>query len=471
MKRNSLALALVLFTASAFADEHGLNYRIVGTGQTKCYDNRNEIAPPKPGQPFYGQDAQYRFTRPSYKLGADGLTVHDDNTGLTWLGSPDTNGDGTLNRRDKLTLAQAQDLPAKLNAAKFGGFSDWRLPTIKELYSLIIFSGLDPSGPGAEAARLTPFIDTKYFKFAYGDTSKGERIIDSQYASSTKYVGKSFKGYDKLFGVNFADGRIKGYDLLMPGGGMEKTFFVQCVRGNPGYGTNDLRDNGDGTITDRATGLTWSKTDSGKGLNWEAALAWVQARNAEKYLGHNDWRLPHAKELQSIVDYTRSPDTTASPAIDPLFKCTRITNEIGPVDYPYYWTGTTHATTIAGGNAVYIAFGRAAGWPTGMPGQGAGPGRGGPGRSGPGRSGPPPGGLGLGPDGPPGDVPGMGGPPDFDRPGSGPAGYHYTDVHGAGTQRSDPKTGDPSAFPHGRGPQSDVIRIFNFVRLVRGGLD
>jgi len=43
------------------------------------------------------------------------------------------------------------------------------------------------------------------------------------------------------------------------------------------------------------------------------------------------------------------------------------------------------------------------------------------------------------------------------------------DVHGAGSQRSDPKSGDPSRFPHGRGPQGDVIRINNFVRYVRGG--
>ncbi|MFA6294459.1 MAG: hypothetical protein WC637_21895, partial [Victivallales bacterium] len=47
--------------------------------------------------------------------------------------------------------------------------------------------------------------------------------------------------------------------------------------------------------------------------------------------------------------------------------------------------------------------------------------------------------------------------------------YHFTDVHGAGAQRSDPKTGDPSLFPHGRGPQGDVVRINNFVRCVRGG--
>ncbi len=409
-------------------------YPIVGTGQTKCYDNRSEITPPKAGQPFYGQDAQHRANPPSYSLSADGLTVQDNITGLTWQRSPDTNGDGVLDRSDKLTLKQAEALPAKLNAGKFGGFSDWRLPTIKELYSLIMFSGLD-CGPAAENAKPTPFIDTKYFKFAYGDTSKGERLIDSQYASSTKYVGNSVRGADKLFGVNFADGRIKGYDLLMPGGGMEKTFFVICCRGNLQYGGNDFHDNADGTITDRATGLMWSKADSGKGLNWEAALAWVQRKNAENFSAHNDWRLPDAKELQSIVDYTRCPDTTGSAAINPGFSCTAIINESGKPDYPFYWSSTTHDGLMGGGAAVYVAFGRAAGWPTGRPRQGSGP--------------------------------GPGGPPGFDRPGSGAAPSHYTDVHGAGAQRSDPKTGDPAQFPHGRGPQGDVIRIYNFVRLVR----
>ena len=45
--------------------------------------------------------------------------------------------------------------------------------------------------------------------------------------------------------------------------------------------------------------------------------------------------------------------------------------------------------------------------------------------------------------------------------------FHLLDVHGAGAQRSDPKAGDPAAFPHGRGPQGDVIRIYNYVRCVR----
>ena len=130
----------------------------------------------------------------------------------------------------------------------------------------------------------------------------------------------------------------------------------------PHYGKNDFHDNGDGTITDRATGLMWSKADSGKGMNWQDALAWVQKKNAEKYLGHDDWRLPSVKELQSIVDYTRSPDTTHSPAIDPLFTCTAITNEARKADYPFYWSATTHAGFMGGGAAMYVAFGRAAGW-------------------------------------------------------------------------------------------------------------
>jgi hypothetical protein len=361
-------------------------------------------------------------------------------------------GDGAPARNDKLTLAGAQALPAKLNAAKFGGFDDWRLPTIKELYSLFDGRGTDPSGAGNDTSRLISFIDTKFFAFAYGDTRTGERVIDSQYASSTLYVGKSARGFGKLFGVNFADGRIKGYDLQMPGG-MDKTFFVQCVRGNPQYGKNDFHDNGDGTVTDRATGLMWSKGDSKQGMNWEDALAWVQKKNAEKHLGHDDWRMPNVKELQSLVDYSRSPDTTRSPAVDPLFECTQFTNEGGKADYPFYWTSTTHVGGMGGANAMYVAFGRAAGWMSARAMAGGPPDRrdgppgppGGPGRGGPNQGGPPP-----------------GGPPPADA-----GDYQFTDVLGAGSQRSDPKTGDPAKFPHGRGPQGDVIRILNFVRLVR----
>jgi hypothetical protein len=67
---------------------HGIgadqSYTVVDTGQTKCYDNYREIAPPGPGQPFYGQDAQHQGNPPAYRDNGDG-TVTDLNTGLMWV--------------------------------------------------------------------------------------------------------------------------------------------------------------------------------------------------------------------------------------------------------------------------------------------------------------------------------------------------------------------------------------------------
>ena len=58
-------------------------------------------------------------------------------------------------------------------------------------------------------------------------------------------------------------------------------------------------------------------------LDWPDALAWAEKL---KLTGHEDWRLPTAKELQSLLDDTRSPDTTKSAAIDPVFASTPIKN-------------------------------------------------------------------------------------------------------------------------------------------------
>lgn len=382
------------------------------TGQTSCYDEQTGIACPSAGLAFHGQDAQHGPGRFSFTDNGDG-TVSDNITGLLWQQSPDTDNNGVLDVGDKLSLDQALLYCEDLALADY---SDWRLPGIKALYSLIDFSGVDPSSyDGTDTSGLLPFIDTSYFAFAYGDTSAGERIIDAQFASSTEYVSTTGpNSSDTLFGVNFADGRIKGYGLRV--GPNVKTFNVLCVRAGQGYGSNDLLDNGDGTISDRSTSLMWSQQDSGSdapaGLNWEEALAWVESKNASAYLGYNDWRLPNAKELQGLVDYSRSPDTSGSAAIDPLFSSAEIINEAGQADYPAYWAGTTHVNMSAnnsGAYGVYVSFGRAMGY--------------------------------------------------MDN--------NWVDAHGAGAQRSDPKTGDSADYPFGHGPQGDAIRIYNHARLVR----
>lgn len=390
------APAFLALGLAAGALNAGQSYTVVDTGQTKCFDNWQEIAPPKSGQPFHGQDAQYHGPQPAYQDNGDG-TITDLNTGLMWQKQFD------LGR--KQTFAEAKAGAAK---CKTGGHTDWRLPTIKELYSLINFSG----GMGNWPAK--PYLDTKYFQFIYGDPNQGEREIDAQYWSATEYVGRTMRGAATVFGVNFADGRIKGYPRDFGMGGQPFREFVRYVRGNPNYGRNDFHDSGDGTILDRATGLIWQKGDSGKALNWEQALAYAEALNLA---GHSDWRLPNAKELQSIVNYGRAPDAAdpkaRGPAIDPVFQITNAES--------YFWTGTTHLEGRPGdsGNmAVYVCFGRSMGW--------------------------------MGPPGAPQK--------------------HFLNVHGAGAQRSDLKSGNPKQFPQGRGPQGDDVRIYNYVRCVRGGL-
>ena len=380
-------------------------FTVVDTGETNYYGNSSPIAMPASSQPFYGQDAQYVDPVPAYTNNGDG-TITDLNTSLMWVQA----------RGAKMTWDAAI---AGAVTNRTGGYTDWHVPTIKELYSLIQFSGANGTSVTSTAGYV-PFIDTNYFGFAYGSGVGSERVIDCQDWSATPYVSTTMNGDATIFGVNFADGRIKGYPMYLPGsgGGTGQTMYVRFVRSNPGYGTNNFINNDDGTITDLATGLMWSQADSGTGMNWSNALAWVQAKNTSNHLGYSDWRLPNAKELQSIVDYSRSPATTGSAAIDPIFDCTEITNEGGAADYPFFWASTTHLDGSPAPLGVYVCFGRALGW--------------------------------------------MQTPPTF--------AWQLLDVHGAGAQRSDPKAGDSSAYPHGHGPQGDVVRIDNFVRLVRGGL-
>jgi len=368
-------------------------YSVVDTGQDEFYGNNGEIERPEKGSPFYGQDAQYDTNTPSYRDNGNG-TVTDLNTRLTWTKAVDS---------EKLSLEEAEK---KAKALRIGGSAGWRVPAIKELYSLINFNG-DTGFDGPEASRIAkPFIDTVYFDFKYGQTYKGERYADAQWLSSTRYVSTTIGGAETVFAVNFADGMIKGYGYKDPSGIMpEKRFYVRYVRGNPGHMVNSYIDNGDGTITDKATGLMWMKNDSQTGMSWEDALKYAVR---SRYAGYDDWRLPNAKELQSIVDYTRSPDTTFSAAIDPIFETSSVINERGEKDYPYFWTSTTHLNgPHPGKDAVYIAFGRALGKMNGR----------------------------------------------------------IMDVHGAGSQRSDPKEGLPGSI----GLRGELIRSNNFVRCVRGG--
>ncbi len=382
-------------------------YAIVDTNQVNCYDSSTGQVTACTGT---GHDGDYAGHQPSYTVSADGQTVTDNVTGLIWQQSSDTDNDGQVSYYDKLYQTEAVDYCENLT---LGDRDDWRLPDIKEAYSLIQFSGKDPSSyRGTDTSTLTPFLDS-VFDRAFGDLDSGMdfRIIDGQYASSTMYLSTTMANDLTMFGVNYVDGRIKGYPAE------SKVYYVRCVTGNTDYGVNDFADNGDQTISDHATGLMWQQNDTGS-TNWDDAVIQCEAATTAS---HGDWRLPNAKELQSILDYSVSPDTHNRAAIDPLFIANSIQNEAGETDWGFYWSSSTHANNDDNGtNAAYVSFGRALG-----------------------------------------DMNGT-----------------IIDVHGAGAQRSNDKVsvaGEPGARSatgaHGvyyyKGPQGDILRDNNKVRCVR----
>ena len=364
-------------------------YPVVHTGVEEFYNTDQIIATPEASDLLYWQDAGRVHNVPSYTDNGDN-TITDNITGLMWQ----------KDMGEKLSFAEAT---IKADTLTLGEHADWRIPSIKELYSLIMFDG---RVMGATA--ITPFIDTDYFLQPFGDESIGERTIDAQTWSSTHYTGLTMHADTTVFGVNFIDGRIKGYPKYNPRTGDANKMYFRMVRGNTDYGNNLFSDNGDGTVTDSATMLMWQKADDGTARDWLSSIQYCEELTLA---GYENWHLPHAKELQSLVDYYRSPMATNSAAIDTVFDISEILDPLGnDGHYPYFWSTSTHQdgpNPYSG--AVYVAFGEALGMMN--------------------------------------DV--------------------LMDVHGAGAQRSDPKTGDPADYPQYHGPQGDLRMVYNHCRCVR----
>lgn len=255
-----------------------------------------------------GEDSDYSISPPSYtKLdafgkalaadAADWAMIRDNVTGLIW--EVKTAGDDTDIRYNGKTCAwwDIQNVfIMPLNNARFGGHSDWRLPTIKELYTIL--SNLK-TYPG-------PKINPAYFP---------NTIPSNYWASDRDAVNPN-----NWWGLDFGSGGAVS-------NANADAYYVRAVRG--AHSANSFVDNGDGTVTDRTTGLMWQQVDPmPTKVDWAGALQYCEALALG---GYDDWRLPNAKELQSIVDYKRS----VAPAIDSTFF---------PNTQPStYWSSTTHA--------------------------------------------------------------------------------------------------------------------------------
>ena len=69
---------------------------------------------------------------------------------------------------------------------------------------------------------------------------------------------------------------------------------------------NRFVDNGDGTVTSRAHGLMWCKTDSmndlKKWVNYQESADYARGMREKKFAGYEDWRLPSKEEMVTIFD-------------------------------------------------------------------------------------------------------------------------------------------------------------------------
>jgi len=314
------------FGADIAADNpaaQNIRSKLPDTGQGSCFDDRGPIACPRDGQPYAGQDAQYLGAQPAYRNNGNG-TVSDLVTGLTWQRG---------HNAQRLDWYAARQACSNLD---LGGYRDWRLPGIRELFSIASFRG---------SVGRRPYLDD-VFEIREPDASilAGDPFASTHHTdmmgqtwSATLYTGDHWgrAGVEAAFFMNFLDGHIK----QAPTRGRAALFY-RCVRG-PVWGANDFVDNGNGTVTDRNTDLVWQQQDDGRTRDWPTALAYCESL---KLAGHDDWRLPNVKELQSIVDYRRH-----DPALD-----TRYLRQSDR--HAWFWSSTTHGDHI--GQADYICFGK-----------------------------------------------------------------------------------------------------------------
>ncbi len=256
----------------------------------------------------------------AYTSAAGGCVV-DQVTGLTWDRGATTTA----------TQAAANAAVADANTAVRCGFSDWRLPNVNELMSLV--------DAGAAAA---PRIDASF-----------TATPAVAFWTNATYVGDTRAAWV----VDFASGAVAFEPVANP---LAKAFATRLVRGAASAAlacdAADTRftDHGNGTVTDSRTGLMWqqcSDGNSGTGCatgtptvhaSFAAALARAAAVNADAGgagRGLGDWRVPNRNELASLVNRNCEAPAVART----VFPGTRASS---------YWTSTPAGT----GRAWYVDF-------------------------------------------------------------------------------------------------------------------
>ena len=261
---------------------------ILSTGQTFCADTR--------GIPIAcehsGQDAEFS---PGLPWGSDRFrvvaqTVEDTLTGLTWL--RDANAPGF-----PITWQEAFDFIDAGNRNGLAGHHDWRLPTRRELFSLITFDAHSPALPVGH-----PFNNV--FQGWYW-TATPSAMHPTQVWHVHMLGGRMFwgsrDGYELVWPV-------RGISPVLPDVGSETTDTTGVAWPEPRF-----VEEGD-TVVDSLTGLIWTRSAdiAGKSVTWAGAFHAIHGLNSDRVGGMEGWRLPTIRELESLTDAAHH-----SPALPP----------------------------------------------------------------------------------------------------------------------------------------------------------
>jgi len=246
---------------------------------------------------LFGEDKDYVINPLSFIDNGDG-TITDSVTKLMWEQSEsgEIGWDGSVQYCKELSV---------------GGYTDWRLPDIYELYGIVDLG--------------KPLFSTPPFVVPYPPRS-GE----AQY-HWTSTSGREERKYPYKWAINANGGAgDKPIAEAISDGGKE-SFRAKCVRTAVPFYTVDTRYtvyNLGLVAQDNTNGLMWQLQEPGT-MSWRDAISYCEKL---VYSGYDDWRLPDLKELFTTVDPSR-----LEPATNTL-----VFTQVEPV--ADYWTSSPIAS-------------------------------------------------------------------------------------------------------------------------------
>ncbi len=269
--------------------------------------------------------------------------VSDLRTGLMW------SRDAALSEFP-LTWKEAFDFVDSLNSREFEGYANWRLPNRRELFSLISLSRINPALPEGH-----PFENV--FPGYYWSASTCARLPDQAWyvhlGGAKVYRGMKYASYmvwpvrtqAQKKGTVFQTGQKQCFDEAGRPGPCSGTLQgASVLAGKPWPGPR-FEVQAD-TVTDHMTGLNWMKKAdaAGREVAWQEAFDFIDRLNQNAVTGFSDWRLPHIRELESLVDL--GEHSPALPSKNP-FKDIR----------DFYWSATTSRYETRYAWALYLKDG------------------------------------------------------------------------------------------------------------------